>query len=433
MKKNPLSHHSIASRARENEPLKGVRLFTFPTSVKDAVFITGSMLGGALYAPKENPMIAGLTAAMLDQGSAKHTKEEIRETLESLGAHLEFGSDAYRARFSAHCLKKDTGKVLELLAEQLRQPRFSARDLAVVKKRISATLEESKEDTRTQAQIRLLQTLYPKNHPNYRYDPATAAMLVHAITRADIVRFHTQAYGLGAVLISAAGDVDASELSAQIKKSFGGWKKSPLTFAPTAMRARVLTSQEDVIAIPDKASMDVYTGGTTGIHSSHDDYQALAMGLNILGGGGIFLSRLMKIIREKKGLTYGIRAGLGGSGNGADGYWFIWGTFAPTLLREGKKAFMDEFARLIKKGISAEELATHKQAITGAYWVNLGTAESMATALLVNAEEDRPVDYLDEYPALINKLTVGEVNAAIKKYLDPDSVITVSAGTLEEA
>jgi len=425
-------HKAIASRVQGEEPVNGIRLLTFPTSIKDAVFITGSLLGGALYSPKEAPMAAGLVAAMLDEGTKKHTKEEIREMLESLGAHVEFTIDTYRVRFSVHCLKKDAGKVLELLAEQLRQPRFSARDLAVVKKRIAATLEESKEETRTQAQIRLLQTLYPKNHPNYRYDPATAILLVQKTTRADIVRFHKEAYGLGNMLICVAGDVDARQLGTYLKKAFGGWKKSPLAFFPTTLRSRTLGSQEDVIPIPDKTSVDVYTGGGTGIDSKHPSYHALAMGLNILGGGGIFLSRLMKIVREKKGLTYGIRAGLAGSGNAADGYWFIWGTFAPTLLAKGKEALMLELTTLVKKGISAEELVTHKQAITGAYWVNLGSAQAMAAALLVNAEEDRPVDYLDEYPSIINKLSLQEVDDAIKKYLNLNSVVTVSAGTIEQ-
>jgi zinc protease len=39
---------------------------------------------------------------------------------------------------------------------------------------------------------------------------------------------------------------------------------------------------------------------------------------------------------------------------------------------------------------------------------------------------------LDDYPNIINKLTLNQVNAAIQKYINPKNLITVAAGTINK-
>ncbi|NOZ75381.1 MAG: insulinase family protein, partial [FCB group bacterium] len=249
---------NLASQITETTPLDGLRLFTMNSGVKDVVTIKGSFLGGDEYSPDDSPMLADVTASMLDQGTKNKTKFEISEQLESVGAELSFGSGAYRVNFNARCLKEDVPLVLTLLAEQLREPAFNEADLASVKKRTIGSLRRAKESTRNQASTAFSQILYPEGHPNYKLSTDDAIADVEKITAEDIRAFHQANYGLGSMIITAVGDVDAAEFSTEVARVFKGWKTSPLTLRKDTHEANPRQAKETYVTIKDKTSVDMY-------------------------------------------------------------------------------------------------------------------------------------------------------------------------------
>ncbi len=420
---------SVASRIEERTPLRGIQLLTMKSGVQDVVTITGSMLGGDEFSPSSNPMVADLTAAMLDQGTKKHTKYEISDMLESVGARLSFSSGNYRVNFSARCLKENVPLVLSLLAEQLREPAFNDKDLETVKKRMIGGLKRSKESTRRQAYGAFLRTVYPEGHPNYSRDIDRDIAFIEQITVTDLRDFHRKNYGLGNMIVVAVGDVEGETVSGELKHVFSGWKTSPLSIEPPALKANTPQATVTYVTMEDKTSTDMVIGQPIGIDRDHPDYYPLMMGVYILGGN--FSARLMQTVRDEQGLTYGIGSAVRGVDNGNDGYWSAWGTFAPTLLQKGKEATLEQISKWAQDGVTKDELESKKTTITGNYQVGLATTRGMARQILVNAERGRPTTYLDEYPQIINALTLNQVNEAIKKYVDLDHLVIVAAGSVD--
>jgi zinc protease len=148
-------------------------------------------------------------------------------------------------------------------------------------------------------------------------------------------------------------------------------------------------------------------------------------------GSGFFSARLLAIIRNQEGLTYGIGAALG-SDTYTDGSWSISGTFAPELLEKGTASTLRELRRFYETGLTAEELATFKVTLTGSYKVALSTTGGVASSLLNALQRGYGPEWVDEFPRRIQALTLSEVNATIKKYLHPDRMVTVVAGSLPE-
>ena len=181
--------------------------------------------------------------------------------------------------------------------------------------------------------------------------------------------------------------------------------------------------------MPDKTSADLYIGQPIGIDRDHKDYYALMMAVYILGGN--FSARLMQTVRDKQGLTYGIGSSISGVGYGVDGYWSTWGTFAPDVISKGLQATVEQIAHWYNSGITREELSAKKSTITGAYKVGMDTTGGIAAQILTNANRGRSLKYLDTYPDMINALSVDQVNTAIKTYINPDQLVTVSAGSLD--
>ena len=91
-----------------------------------------------------------------------------------------------------------------------------------------------------------------------------------------------------------------------------------------------------------------------------------------------------------------------------------------------------ELRRFHDEGLTPDEVTTFKTTLTGSYKVALSTTGGLATALLNALQRGYGPEWLDEYPRRIQSLTVTEVNAAIKKFLEPTKMVLVEAGTLPE-
>ena len=179
-----------------------------------------------------------------------------------------------------------------------------------------------------------------------------------------------------------------------------------------------------------KTSVSVVWGQPSGLRYNDADYQALRLATAILGSG--FTGRLMANVRDKEGLTYDARAGMGNDMFN-DGDWRINATFAPALLDQGIASTQRQLKLWYDAGVSPVEVSARKSNVIGAFKVALTTTDGMAGALLAAVSRGYGATWLDEMPVRVTALTAEQVNAAIRKYLKPDSMVLVKAGTFAGA
>jgi zinc protease len=178
----------------------------------------------------------------------------------------------------------------------------------------------------------------------------------------------------------------------------------------------------------DRASVTVLLGLPTGLRQRDAESLALGVGTAILGSG--MTSRLMSTLRDREGLTYFISAALVDD-TFVDGSWLVNGSFAPALLGQGVASTYREVRKWWKDGVTEAELDARKSNLIGSHRVALGTTQGAADALLQCVQSGRPLSWLDDYPEAVRALTVREVNAAIRKRVDPQQLLLVKAGTLD--
>jgi zinc protease len=243
----------------------------------------------------------------------------------------------------------------------------------------------------------------------------------------DVLAFHKAHYGPAHMTLVLVGDLDLPAVQAEVARSFGGWSGgSDVVHAPTKVPAITAPQTLDV-AIPDKTSVSLVMGQPSGLRYSDADYQALRLATAILGSG--FTGRLMGNVRDKEGLTYGIGAGLANDAVN-DGDWRIAGTFAPALLDKGIASTRRQLQLWYDAGVTSAEVQARKSNLIGAFKVDLATTTGLANTLLATVNRGYGLDWLDDMPAKINSLSNEQVNGAIKKYLKPDSMVMIKAGTL---
>lgn len=420
----------IAQKIKEETILPGFKLLSVKAPVSGAVTVLGSFLGGRFYGSKKASPI--LTARMLDWGTKDKSKDEIREKLESLGAFLEFSTDERKVRFKIKCLKKNLPAVVSILAEEIKEPIFKKSSFEVEKNILITDYKINKEDTDDVARRELRKNIFLERHPLYLSSADESIKKVSETLASDVKSFHKNFYGLGNMIVSASGDIEHSELARIFKKEFSDFKKSPLELLPPEDKKNKISKfTEKIIFIPEKTSVSLKIGQALLLDKSHPDFYPLMLGVWILGKGG-FTGRLMKKIREEKGLSYGVYADLLGGTSPDNAYFTVSATFAPELLQVGKKAVMSEMEKWIKRGVTAAELKTVKEITIGSFKVELGTTVGLASAIINNAENGRAPKYLDRYPEIIKSITLSEVNKAIKRHISTKNLVSVMAGSVKK-
>ncbi len=400
----------------------GLDLLLCRTGVKDVVTIHGSLAAGENA--QANPALAHLAASMIQRGTQKHDQFAIADMLEKAGVVMHFKVNADTVEFEAKLLRKDVSSVVSLLAEQLRIPAFVASELMKAKKQLVAEAQQTLEDTDEQAAIAFSQAIFPAGHPSRRAGIAELISAIQKVKLADLRAFHAANYGPDGMHLVATGDIDPSSFKLEIAKAFDGWKGGR---APKSAESTSASGGEKIVQLPDKSSVSVIIGQASGLRASDPDWLAVNIATGILGRG--FTSRLVGNVRDREGLTYGIGATLAADAFRA-GAWFTKATFSPVLLDRGLASTRRELQSWWEKGVTADELEYRKSAAAGQFTITLETSHGLAEQLLRCAERGLDIAWLDQFPSQVRTLTAEQVNAAVKKHLDPSRMTTVKAGTL---
>lgn len=423
----PESRSTSVAKQVNRRTIEGIDLTMLKTGIQDVVTIRGSLGAGDVFNPPSNPAIADLTASMLDKGTLQRDKFAVAELLEQTGATLSFSTGSHTLNFSAKCLRKDVPKVIALLAEQLRTPRFDAEEFSKVKRQLVGRFKRSLEDTDFRADLAFNRAAFPEGHPNC--PPSSEGYLagLEGASLGEVKEFHTSHYGPLSMRIVAVGDVDAAVLANAVSQAFSGWRGGKeyqaVSRAPKSSSART-----EKVRIPGKTSVSVVIGQASRLRHSDPDHLPFNMATSIFGSG-FFSARLLDIIRNREGLTYGIGATLSAD-SFADGSWSIRGTFAPELLEKGLSSIRRELTRFFESGVTAEELENFKVTLAGAHKVGLATTSGMASAILNALQRGYGPEWLDEYPIRVRGLSLEQVNAAVRSKIAPETMITVLSGSL---
>jgi zinc protease len=165
--------------------------------------------------------------------------------------------------------------------------------------------------------------------------------------------------------------------------------------------------------------------GHGGILRGDPDFFPAYIMTSILGGGG-FGSRLTDEIREKRGLTYGVGAGLVPLDRA--------GLFMGSLGTRNEKAgealalVRDVLKRMADEGPTAQELAEAKTFLTGSYALRFDSNAKIAGQLLGIQQENLGIDYINRRNAMVEAVTLEQVKAQAKRLIDADRLIVTVVG-----
>ena len=425
--------NKTASETTSNEDfirktVAGIDVIIKKTGAKGYVTVAGSFPIGDYFDGKNNEMIPTLTTSMLSKGTTKNDKFQFSQKLENLGVDIYVSADNDNVNLGFKSLSKDVETVIALLAEELRNPLFDEKEFDLLKQQFIGNMQPGLSDPGTQGSITLTQNLYPKGHPNYSTSIENTIENIKNAKLEDIKAFHKKYFGPADMHLVAVGDVDTKKVYKSLEKSFKNWNGGIKRTAKNydVKKTDALTK---VVTIPEKPSAELFIGQYTGMRRSNADFLPFLIGNSVLGGG--FSGRLMLTVRDEAGLTYGISSRQNGY-TFADGYWYINASFNPELFATGEEATLKELKKWSEKGITAAELKDKKTSLIGGFKIGLATTRGMASNILAVVQRGEQPDYIYQYPEMLEAVTLEEVNAAIKKYINVNKLVIIKSGSLDQ-
>ncbi|MCX6330800.1 MAG: pitrilysin family protein [Bacteroidia bacterium] len=256
---------------------------------------------GAGNAYEYLPLLASTTNFMLTEGTRNHTSSEINNALDFYGTLSHQYAENDRAGIVICVLNKHLDKILELAREILFFPVFPASELkTLIRKRLRKYLI-SREKVHNLALDKFYESIFGSHHPYGRQTlPDDFGKMIPLLLK----DFHSGHYTPQNMAIIVSGKI-TEKLLKLLNNCFGEISPDD-TYNEES--CNVLESQKTKkvhIEKPGALQTAIRIGSPT-IDKRHPDYPGLKV-LNVLLGG-YFGSRLMKNIREEKGLTYGIHS-----------------------------------------------------------------------------------------------------------------------------
>lgn len=375
--------------------------------------------------------VPDFTAALLDKGTTTLTREQVQDRLDQLKTEMAFRASPGRVDVSISSRREHLAAALLLAGELLRRPAFPADAFDEVRRQALTAIESQRKEPDALAENALGRIGNPYPRGDVRHARSFDEMLqdVNAVSLEKIRDFHRRFYGAARGEFAAAGDLDVAQLRGALQQAFGDWTTgAPYTRVPQPFVAPA--PQRLVIATPDKQNATLMAKLPMPLSDQDADYPALSMANYLLGLGGN--SRLWKRIRENEGLSYDVRSMMNWNSREPHSMWTASAIFAPQNASRVEKAFREEVARALREGFTAQELAEGQRGLLNFRRLSRAQDGSIAATLANNLDLGRTYAYSQKIDEAIGRLTLEQVNAALRKYLRPDDLALVLAGDFKQ-
>ncbi|MCM5679768.1 insulinase family protein [Schlegelella sp. S2-27] len=375
--------------------------------------------------------VGQLTAALLDKGTARLSRQQVQDRLDELRAEVSIAGSATGVAVSITTKRQYLPQVIELVSELLQRPSFPADGLEEIRQQALAALESERKDPEAQVDLLLDQRFSPYPQHDVRHVPSfdERRRALERVTQDDIRAFHRRFYAASHGQFSAVGDLDARAVRAALESGFGSWRaKEP--YARVTRPFVEVAPERVVVRTPDRQNAYLRIGLAMPVKEMHPDYPALTMANYLLGQGGN--SRLWARVREAEGLSYSVYSMVEWNVWEPYSVWSASAIFAPQNLKRVETAMREEIDRALERGFTQQELEQGRQGLLNFRRLSRAQDRNLAAALVENLYLGRDFLVSQRVDEALAQLTVADVNAALRKYLQPERFVIGAGGDFKE-
>ena len=373
--------------------------------------------------PKDKLGIQNLAGAVMRSGgTTTMTADQINERMEFLAGTVSPMS------LAIHMRHVDEG--LKIWLDILTNPAFPEDRLRREREAMIAPLRNRNRNLGTVATNTWEDLIYGEDSPITAEATETT---ISSITRDDVVAWHKKYWGANNAILVVAGDFKKAEMLQKLEATFGTWRAADTKAVPRYPAVTATAAKPGVYmvqplgATPNQGIIRV---GTLSLTQDDPDYPAVDL-MNYTLGGGSFSSRITQIVRTDNGLAYTANSSVGAALHYPGAFNAFTQTKNSTVVF-ATQLLLNEIERMSAGDITEQDLMFAKTARLNAFPSMFSTVFGNVSNFARLEFEERPRDFYATYLDRYRKVTVADIKRVAKKYLQPDTMIVLIAGYIDE-
>lgn len=387
---------------------------------------------GTANDPEDQSGILRFLAEMLLRGTKEHTKCEFDLLLDQMGAQLEVEPRAENLILRGAVLSTEISPFLKLLQEILTKPLFPEKEIQKLKSETLSMLQEELGHDTGLAYKKFTKFLF-QQHP-YSKPTLGSSKTIKNLTRQQIMEHYNRVIRKEFLMVLGTGDAELEKISnwsLQLSQNLPstiltGLDKKILSkpYKPEIPPGRRLM----IIDKPDRTQTQIY-GGQIGITMKNSDFFPLYLG-NYAFGGSSFLSKLMTEIRIKRGWSYGANSAFKHASQPRSWSFHLFPASKDTANALQKTVELVE--ELQQNGITQEEFSSTKRSLINQSRFLYNTPSKRIENSITEKTLDLPEGFIRSFDKNLEKVTLDEVNSALKRFIQPNQLTITVLGTAKE-
>jgi zinc protease len=386
-----------------------------------------SLMVDAGYAADQlsKPGLSSLTMSMMQEGTKTRTALQLSDDLANIGASLSTYSGLDNSYIYMSTLKSSLDASLNLFTDVLFNSSFPEKNFERVQKEQLLNIKQEQSQPFAMGLRILPRLLYGEGHAySNSFTGSGTEASVKSITRDDLVKFHDTWFAPNNSILVVVGDIKADELKTKLESSFGSWKK--LNVPVKNLKDVAIAVQPSVYVIDKPGALQSIIFAAEISPSAKDpDNEKIQMMNRILGGE--FTSRINMNLREDKHWAYG--AGSVNVDTKGPGFFVAYAPVQTDKTKESMVEIQKELTQYVgDKPATEEEFGkVQKNAVMqlpGRWETNGAVLNTLQNTI----EYERGFDYLNNYPTMLQQMTLTDIQNAAKKVVQPKNLTWVIVG-----
>ena len=405
----------------------GIKLYLMENHALPLVYGTAIVRTGSLFDPAGKVGVGEMGASIMRSGGTKtKTGDQLDEQLENIAATVEASMGDTEASVTFTTLKENADEVMAVFKDVLTQPEFRQDKIDLLKNQFRSAIGRRNDDADAIASREMEQIVYGRDTV---FGRQIEYEHVDAITRQDLVAFHSRYYFPANTMLIVQGDFSAADMKQKVEALFADWKEVHPS-VPTFPKVDRTKSKPGIyVAEKENVEQTFFEVGHLGGKLNDKDYPATEVALSILGSS--FSGRLFNIIRTDKGYAYNV-SGSWGAGYLNERLLNISGSASLNRTTDTLEIIRSEIGRMGKEEVTDQELESAKSRVLNSFIFNFDQPRKTLTRMVSYSYYGYPSDHLLSYQKAIAAVTKADVLAAAKRNLQVDKLVYVVVGKTAE-
>jgi zinc protease len=426
----------------------GLKVLTVPSALPQ-LNVKLLFHAGSAHDPAGKEGLSALSASMIaEAGSRALRVDEIRQALFPIAGSIDAQVDKEMTTFTLRIHRDNWDRFADLVLPMLTEPGFRQEDFERLQdQQLNALTQDLRSNNEEElGKERLQENVFAGTAYGHTVLGTEAGL--RAITLPDVKDFVGRAYTRAALTVGIAGDAPP-QVRDRLRRDLAKLAAGPALPAPSGVKGRVPKGREVEIIQKDTRATAISVGLPIEVTRSHPDYVALSVARAWLGEHRSSMSHLYNRIREVRGMNYGDYAYIEAFPRGMFQFFpdaniarraqifEMWiRPVVPENAHFALRIALNELDNLVSKGMSKEDFDNARNYLMKNVYILTQTQNQQLGYALDSKWYGIP-EYTKYMRDGLSKLTVDDVNRAIKKHLSANDlnivIITKDAEGLKNA